>query len=53
MSGGNGNSSPAVMLSDNDCQVLQSKVRDFGIRDLYLTLAEDIMSTSTCIKKGL
>lgn len=52
MSGGNGNSSPAVILSDSDqCQLLQGKVRDFGIRDLSLTLAEDIMSTNTCIKK--
>lgn len=47
MSGGNGNSFPAVMLSDSDqCQLLQSKVTDFGIRG-----SEDITSTSTYIEK--
>jgi len=42
------------MLSDSDqCQVLQRKVRDFNIRDWYLTLPEDITFTNTYVKRFL
>lgn len=42
------------MLSGTDqCQVPQRKVRNFNIRDLYLTLPEDIISTNTYVKRFL
>lgn len=42
------------MLSDsNQCQVLQRKVKDFNVVDLYLTQPEDITSTNTYVRKFL